>query len=56
MEIVSHLVSKVDAIVVDLSVIALAQANIIAPGSAFDDFSGSVLQNIYGSGKYHGAD
>ena len=53
---VSHFVSKVDAIAVDSSVSALAQANIIPPGSTFDDLSGSVLQNITGSAKYHEAD
>ena len=37
---------KVDALVVDLSVIVRAQAAIIPFGSTFDEFSGSILRNI----------
>ena len=44
--------SKFDAIAVNLSV--QTQTAIIAPGLTLDDFSGSILQNINGSGKYHG--
>ena len=43
---------KVDAVVVNLSVIVRAQAAIIPFGSTFDEFSGSILRNITGAATH----
>ena len=44
---------KVEALVVDLSVVTRAQASFITPGSTFNDLSESIIKNITGTANLH---
>ena len=46
---------KVEALVVDLSVVTRAQASFITPGSTFNDLSESIIKNITGTANLHEA-